>query len=548
MRISGLSLLVLLMTATVPGQTAIHTGIHRLYHTTTGFQSVVRDRADTLYTAYGDMFNQTQRDIVIARSTDGGKSWNMKWMTGFAYNPSADLGNYAPCLVIDSGDNLHCSWWHAQTSSASSRSIRYNRWDASTRSWGTEWDVTGLGYKFNIHALALDSRDHVWFIHSKKGATWKCDVERSDKPRASDMKFTPVSPAFSTQATCQNVNLIVDALDRIHVSYYSNQIPGASVYHRYFNGTQWSPETILGNSNSVADGNSYLTADAQGNVYIFYGVDTQSGKTPDPFWELRKWEGATGKWSRPVSVYKTTRAQFKIGGTDNDGRVFCAACDETTGEVYFVYRNFDTGEFLLERWHEGDRAPSTYAKLKNTGSTLPPNSLNYFIFPQVRGALFPTTNRVGAGLDLMYTVGDQNAPSPKYTLYFDSFPIGSLGSPGIPQIGTTFSLDLLAVRDPNLSYFLALSMTDITPGIGVGRRIIPLVPDSMFFLTALNLVPAIFQKFLGTLDSSGAARAGIAIPNVPALVNIKFHAAFVTYPVATGVKTISNPFTFTITK
>ena len=68
----------------------------------------------------------------------------------------------------------------------------------------------------------------------------------------------------------------------------------------------------------------------------------------------------------------------------------------------------------------------------------------------------------------------------------------------------------------------------------------------MFFLTARNLLPGIFQNFSGVLDGCGTAQARIAIPNLPALVNLKLHAAFVTYSGAARVRTISNPYTFTI--
>ena len=124
--------------------------------------------------------------------------------------------------------------------------------------------------------------------------------------------------------------------------------------------------------------------------------------------------------------------------------------------------------------------------------------------------------------------------------------MGSIGSTATPRIGTTFPLDLTAVLDPGRGFVTALSTTDIQPGIPVGRRFIPLTPDSMFFITAQNMLPVVFQNFTGVLGASGTAQARIVIPNLPVLVNLKLYAAFVTYPGATGVHTISNPFTFTI--
>ncbi len=535
-------------------QTPIHSGPVRTFHTAVGGQTVARDGQGYLYVIYRDQFNHptsTQNDIAVGRSTDGGKTWDMKWQTGFAANAVGDAGNLSPNLAIDGQGNLHCAWHHqVATQSRPPRTIRYNRYDAALKTWGSEVTLTATArYEIPAPVLVVDSANHVWIIHGTSG--WRCTVQKSDKPYASGLKFTAVTPAFTTPGTCQKMDLVIDALDRVHVSYYSTS-SGATVHHQWLDPAAakpvWSTAVPLGNNNGQADYYSSLAADLVGNVYIVYGVDVQGGKTGDPFWELRKWDGQAQKWSSPVPVYKTTRAQYKPGGKDNDSRVVSAACDETTGEVYFVYRNFDTGEFLLGRWHDGDAAPTTFARLMNTG-TLPLNSLNYFLYPQLRGTLFPAFNRTSIGLDLIYTVGDQTAPTPNYTLYYDPFPVGSLSSTGIAKIGTTFALDLSAFQDGGMAYVTALSLTGLTPGLPIDRRLVPLVADDLFLLTAQNKVPVLFQNFQGVLSKSGTARCSIAIPSLPALVSLNFYAAYLTYPGGPkGVKTISSPFTFTITK
>jgi len=551
MRILSILGLVVLFAGGLAAQTAIHSGPSRVFHVYVGPQTFVRDQAGYLYTAYADRIQSTPSarfDVFIGRSTDGGKSWNMKWQSGFAYNTGTDYGNRIPSLAIDDQGNLHCSWYH-QVSSTSNMSVRYNRWDAQKNAWGTEQTMVASGYKRSVQALAVDAQNTVWMLCSNTGS-YSLDVKRSDKPYASDMKFSNASPAFTHSGTCQYPDLIVDAAGRIHVSYYSTS-NGATVHHQWLDpgaaSPKWSAALPLGNSNGTADYYSSMAADLAGNVYVVYSVDGQRNKTHDPEWFLRKWDGSTQTWSGAVSIYKTTRKQYEpTSSTYNDDRVFSAACDETTGEVYFVYRNFESGELLLGRWHDGDAAPTDYAKLMNTGS-LPVNSRNYFIFPQFRGSIFPSFNRASGGLDLVYTVGDQNAPSPMYNLFYEHFPVGSLSSTGTPKIGTSYTLDLSAVMDANKAYLLALSMTDIQPGIPIARRFIPLAADSMFFLTAMNLIPVMFQQFQGVLSGAGAAQAKIAIPNMPALVNIKIYGAFITYPGAAGVNAISNPFTFVIT-
>ena len=548
MRRFGFVALTLLLAGTLAAQSVVYTGGSRGFITSVSPRMIVQDKAGNLYALYRDQMNlpATEWRLGVAQSTDAGKTWNLTWQTGFDTNPAGEYGNIPCGLAIDSQENLHVIWCHEKTNYQSA-DVRYNRWDKTTQTWATEAQLVANGYGRTLGAIAVDSQDYVWIVYPT-ASSWQGTVGRSDVPTASDMKFSATSPAFPAQ-TCQHASLVLDGLDRVHVSFYSTA-NGATVHHMWLDPSAatpaWSSAKPLGNNNSQADYYSCLAADLVGNVYIVYGVDVQSGKTADPFWELRKWDGQTQTWSSAVPIYKTTRAQYKPSGTDNDGRVISAACDETTGELYFTYRNFDSGEFILGRWHDGDAAPTTYAKLTNTGS-LPANSRNYMLYPNFRGTVYPSFNRTHIRLDLIYCVGDQNASIPVYTYHHDPFPIGSLSSAGVPKIGTAFPLDLAALQDGGKAYILALSLTGLTPGLPIDRRFIPLVADNLFFTTAANQIPAIFQNFSGVLSAGGTAQATFNIPNLPPLVSIPVYGAFITAPGGpSGVNTISNPFTFTI--
>ena len=113
MRIRIFLSLAVLLAGTLGAQTAIHSGPSRVFHVFVGPQTIVRDQAGNLYTIYTDLVQSTPSarfDVFIGRSTDGGKSWNMKWQGGFAYNTSTDYGNRIPSMAIDGQGNLHCSW------------------------------------------------------------------------------------------------------------------------------------------------------------------------------------------------------------------------------------------------------------------------------------------------------------------------------------------------------------------------------------------------------------------------------------------------------
>jgi len=540
-------LLLVLTATTLAAQSVVYTGPIRAFHAGIGPRVIVRDRGGNLYTLYRDRLNPpaTEWRLGIARSSDGGKTWNLKWQIGFDSNPAGHYGNVPGSLAIDSQENLHVTWNH-QVTNYKNCSIFYNRWDRATQSWGTEVQIVPDGYGRTTSALAVDSKDYVWMLHSTT-SSWRCIMSRSDKPLASDMKFTPTNPTFTMTPNCQHASLVVDVLDRIHASFYSTG-NGDTVHHQWMDPNAISPTwtvTPLGNVNLSDDEFSSMAADLQGNVYIVYGNDTQRSTTGNPNWELRKWDGFALKWSAPVPVYKTTHAKFRPGGGNSWGYVICLACDEASGEVYFTYRNYETGQFLLARWHDGDPAPTTYAKLTTTGS-LPPNALNYMWLPNFRGSLYPVFNRTALGLHFIYCTGDQTAPSPSYTFWSESFPVASLSSSGTPKIGTSYPLLLSAVTEGSQNYVMALTISGSQPGIPVGRRFIPAVPDGMFFVTLANVLPAVFINFQGVLSPSGIAQANVAIPGAAALVGVKVHGTYATFDL-NGIRAIANPWLFQIT-
>jgi len=539
--------LVLVLATTLTAQFPVFTGPIRAFHAGVGPRGIVRDKAGTLYTLYRDRLNppSTEWRLGIARSTDGGLTWNLKWQTGFDSNPSGEYGNVPGSLAIDSQENLHVTWNH-QVTNYQNCSISYNRWDRATQSWGTEVQMVPNGYGRTTSALAVDSKDHVWMLHSTT-SSWRCIMSRSDKPLASDMKFTPTNPTFMVTPNCQHASLVVDALDRIHASFYSTG-NGDTVHHQWIDPNATTPAwtvTPLGNVNLSDDEFSSMAADLQGNVYIVYGNDTQRSTTGNPSWELRKWDGSTLSWSSPVPVYQTTHAQFRPGGGDSWGYVISLACDESSGELYLTYRNYESGRFLLARWRDGDPAPTTYAELATTGS-LPPNALNYMWLPNFRGALFPLFNRTAFGLNLIYCTGDQTAPSPSYTFWAEAFPIASMTATGAPRIGTTYPLLLSAVTEAGKAYVTALTMNGLLPLIRIGRRFIPLAADNLFFVTLSNALPGLFMNFQGVLGAGGTGQARFVIPNLPPLVGIRLDGCFITYD-GGGVRGISNPWGFRIT-
>ena len=121
------------------------------------------------------------------------------------------------------------------------------------------------------------------------------------------------------------------------------------------------------------------------------------------------------------------------------------------------------------------------------------------------------------------------------------------GSP-TPRIGTTVTLALVATADAGLAYQVGSSLG--TGPIVLGTRRLGLSPDDLLRVSVQGLLPGIFVSYTGRLDATGRANANIRIPAVKALVGVRIHSAFVTLSAIAplGIKSISNTFSFSITK
>ena len=123
-----------------------------------------------------------------------------------------------------------------------------------------------------------------------------------------------------------------------------------------------------------------------------------------------------------------------------------------------------------------------------------------------------------------------------------------LGS-GSAGPGTMVALVLDSENDAGLNYLAGSSFGTGPIRLGGGRRI-DLSQDDLFFISVSNQTPSLFSGYHGVLDGQGQAKAAINIPNIPALIGLRLHTAFVTLsPSApSGIRSISNTFSFSVAK
>ncbi len=93
-------------------------------------------------------------------------------------------------------------------------------------------------------------------------------------------------------------------------------------------------------------------------------------------------------------------------------------------------------------------------------------------------------------------------------------------------------------------YALALSLTGFTPGIPLGNRTIPLVPDAVFFASLNGSLAPILQDNVGVLDAQGRATVTLDLSvfgGVDPNARVWVAAATIDGAAPFGLRTISKP-------
>jgi len=119
---------------------------------------------------------------------------------------------------------------------------------------------------------------------------------------------------------------------------------------------------------------------------------------------------------------------------------------------------------------------------------------------------------------------------------------------GAPRPGGAVNLLLTDTDGSGRAYRMGTSLG--TGPIPIDTRKLDLSPDVLLVVSTGGVWPSIFSGYRGVIDAKGQAQATIRIPNIPALIGLRLHSAFVTLDPAapSGIRSISSTFSFSITK
>jgi len=123
----------------------------------------------------------------------------------------------------------------------------------------------------------------------------------------------------------------------------------------------------------------------------------------------------------------------------------------------------------------------------------------------------------------------------------------SITASGKPSPGGMVTLHLSSAGDAGLTYQIGSSLG--TGPILIDSRKLGLSADAILVVSVGGYLPSVFKDYAGVLDAAGKGTGTINIPNIPVLVGLKIHSAFVTLDTSapSGIKSISPTETFSIT-
>ena len=300
----------------------------------------------------------------------------------------------------------------------------------------------------------------------------------------------------------------------------------------------------------------------EGNIYRF----TRTGACTTVTTVLPKGAGSSGQGM----ALDQDGAIMVLSGTDNSiYRVTSSSAAvwttvSTTGQINAICRDGNTGDFIVGTWGEAwwgdllrvDRASgacTTIAKLSGgifgvgwiaqTGEYVvvysSSTNKSYMSWYTSSGSLRLTKSVPdGYSMNVDNTtgrifVGTKNGQIYQFT-YTGDLGYGKAYGAGISISGIdvwqdqtvsttmesnhTVRLNLSFPQSPNSTYYAALS-TAPNPGVPLGTdRWINIRIDPLFYLTFLGGAPYFTHRFVGSLDSSGAASAYFKMPYTPALI------------------------------
>lgn len=527
-----LTALPALQAQSVPTSTSLATG--NPAHSGVRAQSgCVRDSNGNLYASVIYEVSGTW-PVQVLVSNDQGQTWATLLLqvndasSGLLPGPNNDTQANESSLAIDDQDRLHIRW--SSFHYPSFFECYYRTYDLGTGVYGP---IVNLNSQLGIStssrtaasAIRLDAQNLVWMT-SPSSSNWREQLLVSTQPYAANGQFSSVG-VVSTTASAQTTKLAIDTAGRVHCLYYQNVPPGVMSHRYYDSNTQtWGTETVVGDNSAPNDTRSTMCSDYNGNVHALIVRDAINGggTTLSPKFVYRSWDVTNG-WSSPTVLASFTTSQMG----SNHSRVSCIQCNQATGDVFVVYRDFSgNGALKILRKAFGAGSFQVMPDLAPASTTT-----NEYDAPFIRGTLHPAANNCTGELDVFWRQGGGSPWSFEYVRRHGS-PLATVSSVGTGCTGTSGTPAVLAGGPPMLgdgAYALDVSGGPAGAQAWVFLSFLPAtnpvsIAPGCDILLDLNWVTFLINQGyspLGpaTLDGGGAGQVPFPLPYVDALAGAR---------------------------
>ena len=343
-------------------------------------RTLVRDSAGNLYAAYSAS-DGAHYQIYIARSSDGGASWNPAWGT----ITSNTLDDRDPSLAVDPSDTLHLVW-AGNISTGNDGDLLYRKYPG-----GSNQVISArTGYPgAHCPSLAVDSGGDLHVVWTGCPSSWLVRYLHFD--RASGSWDAPVD--IGTRVPSRWPSVAIDGADKVHIVYRNEYSGNYRCAHktnqsgawRGFNGADHDTLDQFVTASSALEFTSAFV-DTLENLHAVWLWDSSFSAPPDTL----RYRRYSGGWGPVRNVFGSPDVRISMSGdvvADEGGNLFILYHN---GDSIFCRESADLGASFI-----GDTL------LQADGRAL---------YPNARGSRWPAFNRPSGGcIDYLWTWDDPDS-------------------------------------------------------------------------------------------------------------------------------------------
>ncbi|MFX1574519.1 MAG: hypothetical protein ACFFB0_17395 [Promethearchaeota archaeon] len=271
----------------------------------TNTPSLAVDHKGNIHVTY-----QEHMDIYYKRLNMSTHSWSTPELVSSESTPISSSSS--PSIAIDSAGNVHIVWEDSSDINGAGidLDIFYKRYDVALRNWTTTEVVsTESANSSSAPCLAIDSSDniHIMWTDFTNYAGAGLDADIFHKYYNVETNSWTTVEVISTESNADSLypSFAIDSLDNLHVAWvdgtnYNNAGNDWDIFYKFFkqNTSSWSTTEVVFTESNAESLFPSLAIDKEDNIHIVW-VDSSdydlAGTDPDIFY--KSFQQSTSSWT-----------------------------------------------------------------------------------------------------------------------------------------------------------------------------------------------------------------------------------------------------------